>query len=154
MAAKTLIGHSSSSVFLKCPLLASRFEWKAWMVKWKVERRASGRGTRNCWVMRGTAPKVLELRDFVDDIDEVDALLACAVERRAFLAGANPARRRSLQPVATGDGRGCRYSRFSSAPTRSHSWGDRHALESVIGMGRNPHGGPADLACAENGDGG
>ena len=31
------------------------------------------------------------------------------------------------------DGRGCRYSRLSSAPTRSLQ-GDRHVLESVIGM--------------------
>ena len=35
------------------------------------------------------------------------------------------------------DGRGRRYSRSSSAPTRSLQ-GDRHALESVIGMHRNP----------------
>ena len=32
--------------------------------------------------------------------------LACAVERRAFLAGANPARQLSLQPVATGAAHG------------------------------------------------
>ena len=31
------------------------------------------------------------------------------------------------------DGRGRRYSRFSSAPTRSLQ-GDRHGMESVIGM--------------------
>jgi len=37
------------------------------------------------------------------------------------------------------DGRRRRYNRFSSAPTRSLQ-GDRHALESVIGMVESPIG--------------
>ena len=36
------------------------------------------------------------------------------------------------------DGRGCRYNRFSSAPTRSLQ-GDRNQTESLIGIRRNPH---------------
>ena len=54
--------------------------WKAWTVKGKAEMRSFERtGIMKCRVMRRDGSKVLELCDFVDDVDDVGALAATRI---------------------------------------------------------------------------
>ena len=85
--------------------------WKAWTVKGKAEMRSFSTGIMNCWVMRRDGSKVLELCDFVDDVDDVGALAAAPDRRggrcrRAGSRACRPVRGLRRTPKPTGRGAG------------------------------------------------